>query len=256
MRRVFPAILGSALFLVLGCASRSGIALKTITPELLHKSIDSNRDRVRTLKGLGRITVETPEVAQSGSFELMLRKPDSVLVKLEGPFGIDVGSALLTRREFLFYNSFANKVITGSTNPANLTRILRVNLEFDDLIALFSGGTFLADDQGEPDTFAVQDEQYVLTYQHTHGERRYWVDPTSGQMTRIQHLDAAGRLRFEQGFSNFRTTGGVMVPFRIRMKQLDEGRAIWIAFSSVSVNTNSLPFTFTIPESAERIRWQ
>lgn len=242
--------------IVAGCASRVGLNSKLVTADLVHKSVRENHERVKTMKGSGRITVETPALAQAGSFELVVRKPDSVLVKLEGPFGIDVGSALLTRKDFLFYNSFQNQVITGATTAANLSRILRVNLDFDDLLTLFTGGAFFSDDELEPDAFAVQDEQYVLAYHHTDGDRRYWIDPTSLLVTKIQHFDTKGKLQFEQGFSNFRTVGGSVIPFRVRMRQHDAGRAVSVAYSTIAINTNSIQFTFHIPESAARIRWQ
>ena len=54
--------------------------------------------------GEGKFTIETPEIAQSASFFLNLQKPDSVMLRIEGPFGIEVGAAIVTRDEFLFYN--------------------------------------------------------------------------------------------------------------------------------------------------------
>lgn len=249
-------MLSLALLSIGGCAARSVLTKGFMTAELVQQTVRANHDRVRSMKGTGRITIETPEIAQSGSFELALQKPDSVLMKLEGPFGIDVGSALLTRKEFLFYNIYQNEVITGTTSAENLTKILRIQLSFDDLLALFSGGTFFGDDQTMPDAVTVQEDQYVFTYRHPYGERRYWVDPATQLIARIQQFDGQDKLRFDQAFSNFRNVGGATVPFRIRIREYQTGRALSIAYTHISVNTGSLQFTFTIPESAARVRWQ
>lgn len=239
-----------------GCSSSSSLrtSARTVTPELVQQSVRTNQERVRSLKGSGNITLETPEIAQSGSFELMLRKPDSVFVKLEGPFGIEVGAALLTRKEFFFYNSLQNRLISGTMNASNLRRILRVNLSFDELLNMITGGTFFPEDQGAPDTVTIEDNQSVLTYRHESGSRRYWIDPESLLIARIQHVDRQGKLRFEQRFANFRSIEGTSLPYRVRITQLAERRTVALSYSSIAINTDALRFTLEVPENAERVR--
>lgn len=241
-----------------GCSSSKSLRTGsgTIAPELVHQSVLNNQERVQSLKGSGNITLETPEIAQSGSFELMLRKPDSILVKLEGPFGIEVGAALLTRRDFFFYNSFQNRLISGTMSASNLRRILRVNLSFDELVNMITGGTFFPDDQGLPDTVTVEDDQWVLTYRHADGSRRYWIDPESLLIARIQHLDRQGEIQLEQRFANFHSIGGTSLPYRVRITQLAERRTVALSYSSLAINTDALRFTLEVPENAERLRVQ
>jgi outer membrane lipoprotein-sorting protein len=239
-----------------GCSSSSSLrnSARTVTPDLVQQSVRNNQERVRSLKGSGNITLETPEIAQSGSFELMLRKPDSVFVKLEGPFGIEVGAALLTRQDFFFYNSLQNRLISGTMNASNLRRILRVNLSFDELVNMITGGTFFPEDQGAPDTVTVEDDQFVLTYRHEGGIRRYWIDNESLLIAKIQHIDRGGRLQFEQRFANFRSIEGTSLPYRVRITQLAERRTVALSYSSIAINTDALQFTLDVPENAERIR--
>jgi len=148
MNRVHAGLLSLVVVFLAGCASvpKPDLAGKTVNPEIVRQIVRGNYEKVRSMTGSGTISVETPEMAQSGSFELFLRKPDSVLVKIEGPFGISVGSILITRQEFVFYNSLENQLITGPVTSANLNRILRIKLTFDELLTLFTGGSFLASD--------------------------------------------------------------------------------------------------------------
>lgn len=255
---------GTVLFFLLvlvlwsGCAPSASVstANKQVTAAQVQESVRMNHERVHSLKGTGRITVETPDVAQSGSFTLLFRKPDSLLVKLEGPFGIEVGSALLTRTEFLFYNSLQNKLISGPMNGKNLSRVLRVNMSFDELINLFTGGDFFSDDRSTPDSFTIEEEQLVLTYRHGDGSRHYWIDPVSLLILKVQHLDAEGKLFVEQRFSNYKEAEGTSVPYNVRVTQQKERRTVSISYSSVVVNTNAIQFTFNIPGSAERVHLQ
>jgi hypothetical protein len=179
-----------------------------------------------------------------------------VLVRIEGPFGISVGSALITRDEFVFYNSLQNQVVTGPVTSANLNRILRVRLTFDELLTLFTGGSFLASDDASPETVSVEDNQYVFTYKSSDGSRRYWLDPASLLITRIQHLDPSGKMYFEERYEKFRTYGDASLPRFIRVTQHTTQRMIGVTFSSLAINTGGAPLVVDIPKNAERIRWQ
>jgi outer membrane lipoprotein-sorting protein len=258
MNRVYAGLLSLVVVFLAGCAAvpKPDLAGKTVNPEIVRQIVRGNYEKVRSMTGSGTISVETPEMAQSGSFELFLRKPDSVLVKIEGPFGISVGSVLITRQEFVFYNSLENQLITGPVTSANLNRILRIKLTFDELLTLFTGGSFLASDDASPETVAVEENQYVLTYRSLEGSRRYWLDPASLLITRIQHLDPKGKLYFEERYEKFRTFADASLPRFIRVTQHTSQRMIGVTFSSLDINTGGAPLVVDIPKNAERIRWQ
>jgi len=250
-------VVGMSILLI-GCASvpSANLAGRAITPEMVQRTVQVNRDRVQSLNGAGTITVETPEIAQSGSFELVLHKPDSLLMKIEGPFGIHVGSALLTRTGFVFYNSLQNQLITGSVNAANLNRIFRVNLTFDELLNLFTGGSFVAGDNNNPDSLVVEDNQFVMSYESSAGIRRYWIDPATLLISKIQHTDASGKLVLEERFERFRDLGDASLPRQIRLTQQQARRVVAVAFSSLAINADVVPLVLDIPTNAERVRLQ
>ncbi len=244
-------------FLAQSCASPpSTFRNRTITSDQVHDIVRTNQIRMRTATGEGTISVETPTMAQSGSFALTLRKPDSLLVTLRGPFGIKIGSALLTRQQFWFYSSLENRLFTGETNPTNLSRVLRVNLSFDDLLNLFTGGVFQQTDFGPPDQAGVEDEQFTFVYRKDNGTHKYSIDPQTLLITKIQNLDDQGKLVFEQRFVNFQTIDSTEIPFNIRIVQPKERRMISVVYSDMAINKEALEFTFSYPQNAERVRWQ
>jgi outer membrane lipoprotein-sorting protein len=207
------------------------------------------------MKGEGRISIETPQIAQSGSFVLSLQKPDSVLIDLKGPFGIKVGSALLTRKEFFFYSSFENKLISGSSSIENLNRILNIRLGFDDLLDILTGGTFLKDDIRSPDQTRVEDDRYVFVYISSNSSHLYWINPETLFIEKMQFLDQDGKLVVEQTFSNFENVDGIAIPHSIKVKQPGTHRYLALTYYDILVNTDQMQITFTIPHNVERIRW-
>jgi hypothetical protein len=223
---------------------------------MIRRIVQANHDLVGSLSGAGTISVETPEMAQSGSFELQLHKPDSVLVNVEGPFGINVGSVLLTRGSFLFYNSLQNQLVSGPVSARNLRRIFKMDLTFDELMTLFTGGNFIREDNGDPESIGEEENQAVLVYRSGEGRRRYFVDPATSLITRIQQLDASGKLFLEARFERFRSTGEVSLPRHIRLIQHAARRAVSVSFSTLDVNPGRTPLVLDVPANAERIRWK
>ncbi len=256
--RINAALFVSAAIALSGCASvpSANFTSRSITPELLQRIVKINREKVQFLSGSGTITIETPDMAQSGSFELLLHKPDSVLVKVEGPFGIRVGAVLLTRTDFSFYNSLQNQLITGSVNASNLNRIFRINLTFDELLSLFTGGSFVAGDDESPDSLSVEENQFVLTYGKELGSRRYWIDPGTLLISRIQHIDESGKLGLDERFEKFRDLGEASLPRQIRLTQNQARRVVAVVFSTLAINTGDAPLVLEVPTNAERVRWR
>ena len=257
MKYFYLYCLAGVMIILAGCAPSASITIgnRSATFDDVREAVSANQVRIRTMRSEGQIYLETPTVSQGGSFSLLLRKPDSILVTLQGPFGIKVGSALLTKNEFLFYNSFENKLITGTTNAENVQRIFHIHLEFDDILALFSGGCFLSDDLRAPDIRRVEDNQFLFIYDLGHEKRQYWIDPVTLLIQKTQLLDDEGKLVFEIRFSHFQTVQGASVPYSIQVTQTHQRQRLTLSYSDVELNNDALEFTFTVPKNAERIRW-
>jgi outer membrane lipoprotein-sorting protein len=257
MARYLLTILVFFILTFTGCRTTSTLNLgnRSISSEEVQDVVRQHHARIQSVEGEGRLSIESPDIAQSGSFTLKLQKPDSVLIELRGPFGIKVGSALVTRTEFLFYNSMENKLITGFSSAENLSRIFHVQISFDELLNLFSGGDFLEDDLHTPDAIRTEDEQFVFIYSSSNSSRWYWINPTTMFIQKIQFLDHNGKLTFEQVFSNFENTDGFAMPYSISIKQPKTQQMLSLQYSDIAVNTEKLRFTFMIPHNAERIHW-
>ncbi|HEY5615609.1 MAG TPA: DUF4292 domain-containing protein [Bacteroidota bacterium] len=254
----YAGVLAFLVLLGAGCATTPAVNTgdRSVTLSLIHERVRSHVERIKTLRGTGTISVESPEMAGSGSFEIALRKPDSLLIRLEGPFGIEVGSALVTRNEFVFYNSMQNQLITGSTNSANLAKTLRMNVTFDDLMNLFTGASFLEEDGETEGELKVEDEQYVLTYRHFNATRIYWVEPTTLLLSRIQHLDSSGKLVAEQRYSKYQTLAEGSFPSSVRYTMNAQRRVLSVFYDTINLNAPLLSFAMDVPENAKRIHIQ
>lgn len=255
MKRFLCVLLFFALILG-GCASPAHITRPTTTYETIAETLLQRTEAISELYAEGKITVETPSFAQTGSFVLFLQKPDSLYLTLQGPFGLKVGSVLLTRKEFFFYNSIENKLITGETTEENLAHLFRLPLTFDDVVGMITGGTLLAEDRHFPDELLTENEATVFVYNTEDGKRKYWIDPETTSLLRMQILDTDGNILIEQRFNNFRTVGTKRLPFVVQISQLQREQRLVLSYSTIKFQrpTDQKIF-FSIPQNAEHIRW-
>jgi outer membrane lipoprotein-sorting protein len=128
-------------------------------------------------------------------------------------------------------------------------------LSFDDLLNIFAGGEFLDDDLRSPDETRIENDQFVFIYASHTSSRRYWIDPTSLYIQKVQFLDRSGKLTLEQTFNDFENVQGIAMPYAIRITQPKARHMLTVQYSDILVNAEQLQFTFTIPHNAERIRW-
>lgn len=250
------AVALGALFLVAILAGCGGSVASTElgsveTVEEARVQLERNQEAIRSMKAEGVLSIESGDFAQKAGFYLTLLKPDSVLVQLEGPFGIKLGFALLTRETFSFYNSLTNEVITGPTTQNNLEKVLNFPLSYDDVLNLFLGALFLEDDKREPDDLQTDSGQLVAVFNHSRGRRMYYIDPTTKQVLRIRHFDGRNRPVLDQRFTNYTAQDGIVIPFRIRQIQEQGRRMAAISYNLVSLNKTNSFSPPAIPQNAE-----
>jgi hypothetical protein len=257
MTRILSVVPIALLLLGNGCrTSHSAVydVFSLSSSKIQALTLEHHRN-IHSLVCEGQVSVESKEISNSGSFSLALKKPDSVLITLRGPFGIKIGSALITRTHFFFYNSLQNKLISGPTSAEALDRTLHIQFSFDDLMNFFAGGSFMEEDRREPDQRSFEDESVLFKYRSSNTARTYWIDPETLSIQKIQHCDASGKLTREESFGKFSEHDEFNIPSTVRITDISSKRIFTVNYSLVQVNTSTVPFTFNVPENAERIRW-
>jgi hypothetical protein len=255
--RFSKSVYSIALLSLLGCPSpkhTSFLSKSFNVSEVITRSREHSI-AIRTLRAEGRISIETPNLTQSVAFTLILRKPDSLLIKLEGPFGIRAGWLFATGEDFTFYNALENQLITGQSTSNNFERILHTNLMFSEILEVLCGKGLNTADEREPDEALIENEQPVLVFRDGISTRRYLLDAELHSIAKIQVLDRSGKLTMEQSFASFQEVGTVSVPHSLRILQPRERQFVSIFYSFVRINEEALDFAFHSPTKAQHIRW-
>jgi len=253
-RRILPWMIPA--FLALSCAPKhaefGGESGRT-SADLLLRSVSASHMLVRTVVGKGNLSFDTPEGGGSAFFRLALVRPESLLVRLQGPFGINVGTFFLSRSKFVMYNAVENSVITGRTDARSIRSVVPFDLEAEDVFNLFSGAFPLPADTAGLRSAVMDDGQMHLTFRCGQEQCEYWVDPEDLVVTKLRRTNGAGDITVEAEAGDVREFDGIALPRQIHLSFPKTSRNIAVYYTSLSVNKDRPSFEYSIPAGARTI---
>ncbi len=244
------ATAGMAAVAAAGCASPERATRElTLGPAQVVERIERRGGMINSVRGDGVLTIESPEQSGSSSFELNLRKPDSLMVSLTGPFGIRFGVLSFSRDRFVFYNYQDNYAYVGRSDGSTLHDMFNLRMKFDEVLRAFTGEFFTpAGDSLE--SFRTGDGGYILVYRSGAVTREYRVDGEEYFVTSYRVLDASGRPTLTAIASEPDETGPMVIPRLLRVIFPGERRSITVAYSGMEINV-PVSCSFNLPKSAD-----
>ncbi len=254
LRSIACVLLAATAF---SCAPRrSDVSPGTpsLLPTLLLDQVARRNAGLRTLVGRGSLTFDSPEVAGSAFFRSSLKRPDSLLVLLQGPFGMDVGTFFLSDRRYVVYNAIENLVQTGDPATSAIRSFIPFDLSAEDLVNVF-GGMFPL----PHDTAGIRIVEFDADVTHLalgcgDGQCEYWVDTGRLAVTRMLRRNAAGEVQVDMEARDFKEYDGIALPRQLRLEFPGAMRTLSVYYSSLSPNGDPPSFAFTIPSGARTRR--
>ena len=239
-----------------GCGSAKKIVRRdrTLSASNVLTLVQERNEKVKTLKGGGSITIESPEGSNNGSFDAMVRKPDSLRVELNGPLGIHVGSLFLSRDRFIYYSRFENTALVGKPDGKTLQSMFRLKMQFDEVIDAFTGEFPTVSTGDSLEHFSVNDEGlYILAFRTADGRKEYRIDGDAFIVASYRVFDRGGHLVISASAGEVDEDEGIPVPRILRVIFPAERRSVTIAYDDIAVN-EPVACAFTIPKHAEIIQ--
>jgi outer membrane lipoprotein-sorting protein len=227
------------------------------TSSRLIKNLEANRRKIKTFRGSGVINVSSPKLDAKASFEVILKKPDSLKISIYGPFGIDLAQAIVTKNSFVFYDALRNNLYEGGVKDDILQRIFKVNISFDDLMDAFAGSVNLTDKLSrEPDIYIVNDDHYLLTYIDSVKKIKtiFKINIDDLAITDYQLSGLTGEPIFEGKYSDFKDFDQVAVPYKSFIENKSENQKLDIGYRSIDINKTTDKLEIKIPSDVNRIQ--
>ncbi len=253
MRWLHGACIVAAVLGIGSCSSPKEVTReRTLSSEQVMAMVSKRNNAIQTLAGSGSITIESPERSFSGGFGLNLRKPDSVRVDFSGPFGIDVGTLMVSREQFIYYNSFDNKAIVGTPDGKTLSAMFNLTMNFDEILGAFTG-EFISSDTDSLTRFSVEQGEYVLRYQSGDKRKEYRINGDTFVLTSLRIFDAETETpRMTALASEMDIADSVAMPMMLRVIFPSERRSITISYDDIHIN-REVDCSFSLPQQADII---
>jgi len=261
LKKVLITLIAFVNFLLIlqGCIpSKPTDEVELLPSERLINKLGANRRKIKSFEGVGTIEIESNLYDNSASFRVVMLKPDSIYFTIMGPFGIELAQALLTERDYIFYDAFENTAYTGEVNEDVLRNIFKVNLSFNDLIDAFVGSVNLTENlYKQPNNYSVDNDKYVLTYINLTENTTtiYRVDIRELGITNYSLKTSDGSINLEGSYSNFEMLENVAVPFNIEVQNKAENQKVFITYKNIIANDNGIAIDFILPDDATIISW-
>jgi len=247
------------VILLSSCVPSKPIEEESVLPaDRLIKKIETNRRKVKTFRGTGLLEIKSPDIDATASFEIILKKPDSVKVSIFGPFGIELAQSFVTSTDFMFYDVMRNNLYTGRVKSDVLEKIFKVNLSFNELIDAFTGSVNLTDKlRNEPDKYKILEDGYILTYidSTANTESIYKVNSSDLSIINYRLVALPKDILFEGRYSDFRNSDGIPIPFITTIDYYLKNQKVKINYKKVEINEDINNIKPNVPEDVNLIEW-
>ncbi len=251
--RLLPSLL--LLSLLAGCAGTPAVdTSKPIDPREVMRLVTERNQSLQSLEGYGKLSIDSPEFSNSGAIALTILKPDSLQLEITGPFGMTFARAMVTQRDFHFYNGVENTIVQGETTVQNLRRVLRLSLRFTDILDMLTGtvGFELAPENAAPES-TLDGSSYTMRWSVDGGSIAYVVDLDYLAVQRFTRRDDAGDILEDITFRDFRRKSGIHLPQIVMISRPDRDESFSLVYDSQNINDLPVDFTFSYPPSARKI---
>ena len=256
VKRVALAIL---LLAIAGCASRPRIA-PTVErrKEDLLQGLSRSHERLRNMRGRGRIAVSTGGRTYSGNFSLIYRNPASLRMDIHGPFGVQFLAVSAVNDSVLAVLPFAAiAFVTRGSTPGvgGLGDIVTA-----DMLREFATATVSVADELEPDMVVLEhrDGGEILVFEESGLVNEIALDPRTGAILARYIYGEESKLILSCEYTRYKLTGGVLRPYVINVSENGTGNSLEMVYEHQSLNgrVRDRDFDLLIPKGIEVIQDQ
>lgn len=224
----------SILFIYCAGGFRGRQPLQEIPPETLINQMYEQVSKLTSFQGWGRWSTISSAGHFRGSMKIIYRSPDSLWIKIEGPFGIDLGVACVCGDSGLFYSPWENRIYKGSIQELSEYSIIpftEIHPHFMfSFLGLISPSKTILDSLL---SITIQDRHYLLNFQD---QETIWVSSRGPHIVRWEKGNEGEGVVWRWEGVDFRKNGNVKIPKIIKMTSFPLKQQFTIFYEKVKTN--------------------
>lgn len=227
--------------------------VESLSAERIVKRIEANRRKIKSFVGTGTIFVNTKELNTKSNFKVEIKKPDSLKINFFGPFNIELATALITQKDFIFLDMINNKVMKGRSNSQTIKNVLKVNFPQDEIIDAATGFVNLTNKISlTPTINKYDDSTYELVYPDSTNKviTKILLDVESMRLQKYYITNFNNKILYQADYSDFKKVDDVSIPFKIEIQDITNNQKLRIEYRKVELNNLNDKLKIEVPDDA------
>ena len=194
-----------------------------------------------------RIALSSPEESGRFTAKIDYLHPESLLVRVTFPLGVEGARVLVTTDSAWVYDRIEKIVWTGS--PERVAGMLPGAVAGLHLVELATG----FEQPNRDGSWHVDTDSTLYLLTSTNGRLRYTIDPSLWRVVAIKEWDADGTLLEQRWYSDFIAVHGEILPRRMALSRPGENMRISMAWHRIELQPDHLTFALKASSEAQRI---
>ena len=216
--------------------------------------IQNEQNKIETLRASCRVSVDSEEFSGNFFANVFYIKEDSLLLSVNGPFGIQAGTLFIGKERFIFYNQMTNKFFNGTIKDFEDQNFFQFPLKLKELINIFVGKENLPSMKIEE--YNIEDGMFLIQAQN--GEEIYsiWTDNMTGHIKKLT-TEKNDQVVYTREYSDFIKSENIYFPRKIKMVRPGEKQAVSLFYTHITINDDLERdnFIIHIADQAEQINY-
>lgn len=241
------------IFIFVGCTSpRFVLDTNNISVSELLNGIETEQDKIYSINGKSRISIETTEYSGSFFADILYNNNDSLLIDISGPFGIGVGKMFLGKERFIFLNQFSNQFYSGETENFKNRNFLQFPLKIHEISNFFIGKELI--NNMKIINYDVHDDMYYIKGKNSEFNYNIWIDNFTGRIKKIEYINQ-DKIVLIKEYDKFFKYDDTYFPKHIKLSRPEEKQFVSVYYNKIVLNKEILPseFMIKISDSARQI---
>jgi outer membrane lipoprotein-sorting protein len=244
------AVLLGVVVLSAGCPKVQAPVARPYPPPTTEELVTSLRDRARKITSLHADTrVEHLERGERVklSVEMLLARGGQLRFEAQAPLQGSVATLVADGRVFALLDARHNRFLTGPAKGCNVARLLRLELEPEEIVTALTGGVPLVGEPSGVSWDSSEGGREVLELRTPDGGReRVWLDGRDRRwdVLKAERTDAAGRVLWTLANEEFEDRDGVRLPRRTHLAHPPVKAEVHVKRKEIDVNPTPPPGVF------------
>ena len=200
------------------------------------------------LRATARLKVDSPDLRFRRPQRLLLRRPASLRVEIQGLFGQVAGVLATDGQHFEWLDVSERRVVRGEVEPGLLGRLARIDLAPDEAVTLLLGVPQPSPGFVQREARGAQDRGIEVVFVAPGGRREIFGFDALGQLRRLQRFDTRGVLAFEARFDAYRQIEGGRFAFKVAFDFPEDDARTSIDFESVELEPSLSDEAFVLQQ--------